>query len=234
LTTARKSFDATFEIDVPTLKHSCIAGLILAAWLMAGWPDRASADDVAGEVIALRMWAYGTPPSAERRDLFLQYEVYEQELLETVRDGALHIRLRDDTVLRLGGASEVVLDEFVYRPDESSLSFLATVTKGVCRFITGRTTTKKFSVRTATASIVARGTEFSVWVAGDGTTTVWVQRGQVDVTPQLGGPPAIVSGGEIVATPPSGGVLLDAPRPATDTGIGPTPRIRIPRFKANK
>jgi hypothetical protein len=203
------------------LKPSRFIAMILAIWVVAGWSRDVPADEIAGEVIALRMWAYGTPPSAERRDLFLQYEVYEQELLETVRDGALHIRMLDDTVLRLGGASEVVLDEFVYRPDESMLSFLATVTKGVCRFITGRTAAKNFSVKTTTASIVARGTEFSVWVAADGTTTVWVQRGQVEVTPQLGGPP-------------SGGVQLDAPRPATDTGIGPTPRILIPRFKSNK
>lgn len=212
----------------------CGGWVPLAFCLISGGPQAALADAIAGEVIARRMGAYGTPPAADRRPLYLQYEVYEREQLETVRNGALHVRLRDDTVLRLGSATSMILDEFVYRPEVSSLSFLATVTKGVCRFITGRTETKDFTVRTPTASIAARGTEFSVWIAEDGTTTIWVQDGQVDVTPRLGGAPARVTDGEIVATPPSGGVQLDAPRPAPDSGIGPTARIRIPRFKQNK
>ncbi|MGH6933846.1 MAG: FecR family protein [Dongiaceae bacterium] len=216
------------------LFHVIPSAAVLASWLMNVAPGTAQAQSVAGEVIALRAWAYGTPPAADRRDLFLQYDVHEHERLETVEAGALHVRLLDNTVVRLGSATSMVLDEFVYRPNESSLSFLATVSRGVCRFITGRTVTKNFSVQTPTASIAARGTEFSVWVTADGTTTIWVQDGQVEVTPRLGGGAALVNGGEIVATPLTGGVTLDAPRPSPDTGIGPTPRIRIPRFKQNK
>jgi hypothetical protein len=208
------------------------AGLTL---LLTGFLAGAAwAKTAAGEVIALRTWAYGTPPAAERRDLFLAYDVYERERLETVENGALHVRLLDSTVVRLGSATVMVLDEFVYQPDQSALSFAATVSRGVCRFITGKASKNDFSVRTPTATIAARGTEFSVWVKADGTTTIWVQEGQVEVVPSSGDPAVIVNGGEIVATPVSGGVQLDAPRPSPDTGIGPTPRIRIPRFKQNK
>ncbi len=215
----------------------------MRAWLSAGLAvgllgsavAAQTAAPIAGEIAAVRVWAYGTPPdSGERRDLFLSDSVFVRERLETVSDGALHVRLADDTMLRLGSASVVILDEFIYRPEADSWSLLASVGKGVCRFITGKAAQKELIVRTASATIAARGTEFSVWVFEDGSTTVWVQDGEVEVTPADGSPSARVGSGEIVSAPIAGGVLLDAPRPAADPGIGPTPRVLIPRRKQNR
>lgn len=189
--------------------------------------------EVAGDVAAVRVWAYGTPPDETiRRDLFLKDQVFARELLETVPQGALHVRLRDDTMLRLGSATSIVLDEFVYAPEAGTATLLASVAKGVCRFISGKAATRRLEVRTPTATMAARGTVFSVWVAADGATTVWVQSGSVEVRPLDGSAPALVNGGEIVLAPIGGGVRLDAPRPAPDPGIADTPRVLIPRRKA--
>ena len=76
-----------------------------------------------------------------------------------------------------------------------------------------------------TASLVPRGTEFSVWVAADGTTTLWAQQGTVLATPKSGAKPPVVNGGEIVAIPAAGQIRLDAPRPAPDSGLRSTPEI---------
>src|SRR5215471_21143191 len=166
-------------------RRGLLVGLVLlcVAPLM---PASADSPDVAGDVIAVRMWAYGTPPAQARRDLFLKDDVYVRERLETVTDGALHVHLMDDTVLRLGSATSVVLDQFVYQPDADATTLLANLSKGVCRFLTGKTTKKDVKVVTPAATIAARGTVFSVWVKDDGSTTVWVQEGQVDVTPRDG------------------------------------------------
>lgn len=188
------------------------------------------ADEVAGEVAALRMWAYGTPPGQARRDLFMMDEVVLHELLETVEKGAMHVRLRDNTMLRLGSASRVVVDEFVYQPDADSATLLATVSKGVCRFVSGNAATRRLEVRTPSATIAARGTVFSVWVNEDGSTTIWVQTGSVEVTPLDDSAPAIVNATEIVLAPAAGGeIQLNARRPASDSGIADTPRIRFRR-----
>lgn len=203
----------------------------LALWLglVAAAPP-AQADEAAGEVAAMRMWAYGTPPGQDRRDLFLMDEVVVRELLETVEKGALHVRLRDNSMLRLGSASRVVVDEFVYQPDTDSATLLATVSKGVCRFVSGHAATRRLEVRTPSATIAARGTMFSVWVNEDGSTTIWVQTGSVEVTPVDGGAPAIVNATEIVLAPAAGGeIQLNARRPANDPGIADTPRIRFRR-----
>jgi hypothetical protein len=194
----------------------------------------AESPSVAGNVVAVRVWAYGTPPGDRtRRDLFLSDDVYVRERLETVENGALHVHLMDDTIIRLGSATSLVLDEFVYAPDASATTLLANIGKGVCRFLTGKTAKKDVKVVTPAATIAARGTVFSVWVKADGSTTVWVQTGQVDVTPRDGSAPALVDAGEIVLAPiAGGGIRLDAPRPAPDPGIADTARVFIPRRKA--
>ena len=189
--------------------------------------------EVAGAVVALRVWAYGTPPDTPRRDLYLKDEVYARELLETVAQGALHVRLRDDSMLRLGSASSVVVDEFVYDANADTSTFLASITKGVCRFISGRAAKHRLEVTTPAATIAARGTEFSVWLKPDGSTTIWVQSGQVEVTPRDGSAPALVNTGEIVLAPiAGGGIRLDAPRPSPDPGIAEPTRVRSPRRKS--
>jgi hypothetical protein len=205
----------------------------LVALLAAAAAAQPAAAEVAGAVVALRVWAYGTPPDTARRDLFLQDDVYARELLETVPQGALHVRLRDDSMLRLGSATSVVVDEFVYAPDTDTSTLLASITKGVCRFISGKATKHRLEVSTPAATIAARGTEFSVWIKPDGSTTVWVQRGQVEITPRDGSAATIVNAGEIVLAPiAGGGVQLNAPRPSPDPGIADTTRVLIPRRKS--
>ncbi|MFM9845304.1 MAG: FecR domain-containing protein [Dongiaceae bacterium] len=194
-------------------------------YAVAGRPAAAQAA-VAGDVVALRVWAYGTAPDgAARRDLFMSDPVYVRDTLETVTDGALHVELADKTVLRLGSATQMVVDQFVYEDSAGSLQFLASLSKGVCRFVTGKAKSKKFRVQTPTASIVARGTTFSVWVDRNGETVVWVQEGEVDVTSAVDGGSATVGATEIVKAPAAGGIELDAARPPNDPGIGDSSKI---------
>ena len=111
------------------------------------------------------------------------------------------------------------------RTRAGSLAFLASISKGVCRFVTGRAKTKKFRVQTPTASIVARGTIFSVWVDRNGETVVWVQEGEVDVTSAVDGGSATVGATEIVRALAAGGIELNAARPPNDPGIVDSSKI---------
>lgn len=205
----------------------CGAAALSAPFLAASVEQAAAQAAVAGDVVALKMWAYGTAPDgAARRDLFMADPVYVRDKLETVADGALHVELMDNSVLRLGSATQIVVDEFVYEDAAGSMQFLASISKGVCRFVTGRAKSKKFRVQTPTASIVARGTIFSVWVDGSGETVVWVQEGEVDVTSAIDGGSATVGATEIVKAPSAGGIELDAARPPGDPGIGDTSKFQ--------
>jgi ferric-dicitrate binding protein FerR (iron transport regulator) len=208
-----------------------LAALVAAA-LVTGAPARAAGNTIAGDVMVVKIWAYGTAPdSSATRDLHRADPVYVRDSLETVEDGALHVRLADDTELRLGSSTRIVLDEFVYQPDANAATVLANISKGVARFITGKVARKNFVVTSPAASITARGTIFSVWVQPDGTTTVWVQEGQVEVRPLNGRPSALVNAGGIVAAPLEGDIDLDAPRPAPEPGIAPSPNVQQQRGK---
>jgi ferric-dicitrate binding protein FerR (iron transport regulator) len=205
----------------------CGAAAISALFYAVTGRPTAAQSAVAGDVVALKLWAYGTAPDgAVRRDLFMSDPVYVRDMLETVADGALHVQLADQSVLRLGSATQIVVDEFVYKDSSESLEFLASISKGVCRFVTGKAKSKNFRVQTPTASIVARGTIFSVWVDASGETIVWVQEGEVEVTSAVDGAAATVGATEIVKAPAAGGIELDATRPPTDPGIADTSKFK--------
>src|SRR5262245_13197312 len=120
----------------------CAAAISALVYAATGKPA-VSQSAVAGDVVALKLWAYGTAPGgAIRRDLFMADSVYVLDTLETVTDGALHVELMDKSVLRLGSATRIVVDEFVYQGSAGSLQFLASLSKGVCRFVTGKAKSK--------------------------------------------------------------------------------------------
>lgn len=60
--------------------------------------------------------AFGKPPEVTERLLANRDRVFSEEAVRTVHDGHLHLRFNDDTILRLGSSSEMVLDRFAYDP----------------------------------------------------------------------------------------------------------------------
>ncbi len=110
-------------------RHSAF---VVAACLFAPlWASPAGAvPERIGDVELVRVWAYGTPVEQSRGDLLVEQAVFSDEVVETVRDGALHLRFADDTAFRLGSNSRAVLDKFVYDTDYSSRQQLNQVQLG--------------------------------------------------------------------------------------------------------
>lgn len=186
----------------------------------------------AGETYFINVWAYRTPPGRTRGDLYVRDDVFSQELLETFpKDGALHVDLLDGGKLRLGANSQVKLDEFVFDPSSGAGKVTATIGRGVARFITGKVKGDNFQVRTPTALIGARGTDFVVGVAPSGATVVHVNQGSVEVTPLGGAPPQLLNAGQTLGINPAGTGTTTAVSRPFDPGLeeasgGPTFRRR--------
>ena len=186
----------------------------------AGACAGSAAAEPIGSAELVRIWATSRLPGAAEEAVYVQDDVFVQETLRTAEGGALHVVFADDTELRMGSAATVTLDEFVYDADADLGRMLGSVSRGVARFITGKVDRSAFAIRTPSAAIGVRGTDFSVWVEASGRTTVWVNAGAVTVTP-LGGPPAEVAEGETVAVAPEGGpIQRGALRPPADPGLG--------------
>lgn len=174
-----------------------------------------------GTVRHVAVWAYGTPPQAARTGLYLADAVIADEVVETVEGGALHIRFLDDTELRLGSASQVVLDSFVYDPASSAGEFAIELGEGVFRIITGSLAKDSFAISTPVAVIGVRGTDFDVAVASDGATTVTVREGLVTITPR-DGQSVNVGATQSVSVSQGGAVSQGAGAP-NDPGLGAAP-----------
>jgi hypothetical protein len=114
--------------------------------------------------------------------------VHMNDELTTGADGHLQVKFRDDTVLTLSEDARVVIDRYVYDPDQGVGDVLLTTTQGAFRFATGRMkelTNKDIVVSTPVAQIGVRGTEF--WGGPvDGEYSVLLLAGEVNVKNQAG------------------------------------------------
>ncbi len=161
----------------------CFFGACLTAFV--GVAGAAAAQEV-GRVELVRVYGYETAPSADRAPIFARDSVVANTLLETVRDGRLDVRFIDDTKLIVGPGSEVRIDRFVFDPNPGAGAATLNMTRGVMRFVTGRMASQAYSVRTPTATLGVRGTDFVVQVDGAGATTVSVLDGEVEFQPNDG------------------------------------------------
>jgi len=196
--------------------------LLIAASLIAGNVAHAAQPSV-GRVELVQIWGTRTGTDGKSGAVHDNDSVFFRDTLQTVRDGALHVTLKDSSTLRLGGGAVAVIDEFVYDPSGGG-KLTATVSAGIARFISGKLKGDQVAIRTPSATIGIRGTDFSVWVEPSGRTTIWVNDGSILVTPQ-GGQTETVVDGETVAT--SGGTLQrNAQQPNPDRGIEDTELVR--------
>lgn len=195
-------------------------GFVMALILIALGGGSAEAAGEIGAVRLVKVWAYGTAPQAQRAPLYRADDLFADELVETVENGALHVRFLDNTKLRLGSSSRVTLDSFVYDPDTGAGEMVADLGEGVFRFITGKLNKEGFQIRTPVAVIGVRGTDFVVVVAPDGATTVSVLEGLVEVTARGGGgDSAGVGVGQAVLVSAVGQVSLGAASSLPDPGL---------------
>ncbi len=100
--------------------------------------------------------------------------VHLNDELKTGADGYLQVTFRDDTVLTLAEDAHVVIDRYVFNPDQSVGELLLTTTQGAFRFATGRLkelSNKDIQVSTPVADVGIWGTEFGA--AQSSATIAW-------------------------------------------------------------
>jgi hypothetical protein len=89
--------------------------------------------------------------------------VHMEDELRTGAEGRLQITFRDNTVLTLGEKASIVIDRYVYDPDQDVGETVLQATNGAFRFASGRIKglkQSKIAVSTPVADIGVRGTEF--------------------------------------------------------------------------
>jgi hypothetical protein len=160
--------------------------------------SRGFADSQIGGVIQREfLGATGTPPGATEEYLYFNHNVYAGETVTTPGSGATRMKFLDNTEIRVGANSTIVLDRYVYDPSTHTGNAAIKFSKGIFRFVTGNIANKDaVKLTTPTASLTIRGTDFKVYVAGDGSTILKVDSGAVDTAPCNGGKVVRANSGE--------------------------------------
>jgi len=121
------------------------------------------------------------------------------------------ITFLDESTVKLTEWSELVIDEYIYDPDPSKAKMALTFGLGTARFITGnlnRIDKQNITLKTPTANIAIRGTDFTATVDELG-------RSLIILLPDALG----LSSGEIEVVTAMGTVILNKPYEATTVSV---------------
>ena len=138
----------------------------------------------------------------------LEFDIQQMDDVRT-EAGRVAITFEDDSTVKLTEHSKLVIDEYIYDPDPSKSKMALKFASGTARFITGKFNNKSnISIKTPTADIAIRGTDFTCTVDELG-------RSLVILLPDENG----ISSGEIVVATAMGSVTLNKPYQATTVSV---------------
>lgn len=104
----------------------------------------------------------------------------------TGSSGHVRMKLPDDTTFTIGPNSDIVIDSFVYDPDNTPKRVIANVSKGVFRWVTGKVKQPQdpaeMKVKLPVMAVGIRGTDFETTVNRDGSGLVVLHFGQLEIT----------------------------------------------------
>jgi len=136
----------------------------------------------------------------------LALDIFSNDDIRT-GNGRIAIQFIDDSVIRLTEHSKIVIDKFIFDPDPEKSELALSFIKGTGRFVTGklkRIKKENIKIRTNSATIGIRGTDFTVSVDETG-------RSLVILLPNPDG----TASGEITVSTFAGTVIMNQPFQAT-------------------
>ena len=111
-----------------------------------------------GKVGAANPASTGTPPGGASRTLVIGTEVLHKERIQTSSAGSTQVVFPDSSTLNVGRDSNIVIDEYVYNPNAGTGSMVASIGKGVMRFVGGQIShTQGATFKTPVATLGVRG-----------------------------------------------------------------------------
>ena len=115
--------------------------------------------------------------------------------------GHVRMTLPDNTTFTVGPNSDLVIDKFVYDPTTDSQAITANLSKGVFRWVTGKTAHKdptQMKVTLPVGDLGIRGTDFEATVEPNGNGSVVLYFGQLEITEKKTGFKFLLEAGQKV------------------------------------
>ena len=106
-------------------------------------------------------------------EIELMTPVHQLDVVQTDSDGIAVIQFNDKSMLTVGAASQITIDEYVYDAKDPLLgSSSLHIGRGFFQFVSGTMRKDKVKINTPVSTMGIRGTQFFGEVKDDGTT--WV------------------------------------------------------------
>lgn len=159
-----------------------------------------AAGGVAGSVSA-------AAPGAAARAVASGAQIFHKDAVSTDAKGRLQVMLLDETIFTIGPDSRIVLDEFVYDPFTSVGKVTAEVTKGVFRFVSGKTARRSpegLKVKLPVGTLGIRGTIAGGKVSGDSALIALLGPGQDNNADERPGAVSVENAGTTVVLDQAG------------------------------
>ena len=140
----------------------------------------------------------------------LKFNIQQNDQAVTT-NGRMAITFLDDSKVKLTEHSQLTIDEYIFDPNPSNSKMAITFGLGTARFITGalnKIDKQNIDLKTPTANIAIRGTDFTVTVDETGRSLL------ILLPNDLG-----VASGEIIVTTAMGSVTLNKPYQATTVDV---------------
>ena len=158
-----------------------------------------------GDITELR--GYGQILRDEPYPAVLNFNINSYDDVQT-RAGRIGITFLDNSTVKLTEHSSLIIDEYIYDANPSNSKMALQFASGTIRFISGQLAKNNISLKTPTADIAVRGTDFTCTVDETGKSLIIL-------LPNEFGDPS----GEIVVSTAMGQVVLNQPYQATTTRV---------------
>jgi len=137
-----------------------VATLLLAGTLANGDADHVGVvKSMAGKVVIAR----------SGRTIIVEpnLKLFEGDVVQTGPNGKASLILEDDTVISMGLNSRLVIEAFVFHPDEKKLSLIVRVFQGTFSFLSGqiaKLAPERMHIKTPSVTVGVRGTHVLIQV----------------------------------------------------------------------
>ncbi|MEX6507570.1 FecR domain-containing protein [Jiella sp. M17.18] len=123
-----------------------------------------------GVTAAVNQKATGSRPV---RTISLGGNIIHNEQITTDQAGLVQILLKDGTAFTVSPKSQITVDSFVYDPNAGTAKVAATLSKGIFRFVGGKTskTPNGVTLNTPVGTVGVRGAVVDLDLSGSGLTT---------------------------------------------------------------
>jgi hypothetical protein len=187
------------------LRTVLLAGAALVAFAL---PALAAETEV-GSVFEKEFYGAQGARGADVKDLYFKDTVYEREKVTTGPTGRTALQFLDATRIQVGPNSTVVLDKYVYDPNQQVGEVGVNFGKGIFRFVTGGLKNKEgYDLKTPTATMVVRGTKVIIAVDANGKSEFTFVEGTGEIIPCGGASRDALTGQTLITTPKCDGVSL--------------------------